>query len=557
MTSLYRVFLCLVFIPGLSWASPSGFIKRELKYRQGAKASHVELDRTEVSDVSGYWIYVGPFQTVSEAKQVYRKYKRKIYFHTYLKRKNQYYLNLGFYNSLKDYPYQQALKSLVKSKGLRMLRQKKHYKRRWKYTIKEQLSEEVFVFVDEGSETQKVDMSDFETEQSSFLKLRLDSQSLYFSEHEDALFRQNQQLRIQKEGLIGGGGYGLGAYAAIYDSADDAFVLDRTYFRTQAKQTKVSLGYQNLGWGSVYEGSLLDFFSRQDFTQAFLYPYDRRILSQPTILVESPVGDQWHLQVAYLPFVERSLVPDFQSPWSLVNVSEGRIFGFGEDSGVSSLLQNAEYKKSEPEDPGIAFRMTKSFGALDLGLNYFQGPSSVPSLRFQVLDASSFRVEEAYPSQSLLVLSGSYDSDYGVIRFEVGHYLDFNVYDLSGEEQSLDRNDANVVWEFFPGDGDLQVVIQAGAVLIEEVEDITLSLRRYQVAGQIFTPVIQNVLDFTFRFQSELGNKGLMVQPSLEYTAIENLNVSLAYTVYDGEDSSFVGYYKDNDLYALNLAWVF
>ena len=173
------------------------------------------------------------------------------------------------------------------------------------------------------------------------------------------------------------------------------------------------------------------------------------------------------------------------------------------------------------------------------------------------MDASSFRVEEAYPSQSLLVLSGSYDSDYGVIRFEVGHYLDFNVYDLSGEEQSLDRNDANVVWEFFPGDGDLQVVIQAGAVLIEEVEDITLSLRRYQVAGQIFTPVIQNVLDFTFRFQSELGNKGLMVQPSLEYTAIENLNVSLAYTVYDGEDSSFVGYYKDNDLYALNLAWVF
>ena len=198
MTSLYRIFLSLVFIPGLSWASPSGFIKRELKYRQGAKASQVELDRTEVSDVSGYWIYVGPFQTVSEAKQVYRKYKRKIYFHTYLKRKNQYYLNLGFYNSLKDYPYQQALKSLVKSKGLRMLRQKKHYKRRWKYTIKEQPSEEVFVFVDEGSETQKVDMSDFETEQSSFLKLRLDSQSLYFSEHEDALFRQNQQLRIQR-----------------------------------------------------------------------------------------------------------------------------------------------------------------------------------------------------------------------------------------------------------------------------------------------------------------------------------------------------------------------
>tara|TARA_B100001248_G_scaffold56953_1_gene37961 strand:+ start:1696 stop:3348 length:1653 start_codon:yes stop_codon:yes gene_type:complete len=318
----------------------------------------------------------------------------------------------------------------------------------------------------------------------------------------------------------------------------EQILFDETYVALKFTSWQLSLGSQYINWGRVFEGSPIDRMGKIDFSRFIIGEYEQRKLPQGAARFEY-FGSSWRLDLAYIPDYEINEIAEPGSPWYPVRASEGYILGAERDPNLILPLSLGLLNNRKDTDPGYGARFSTDAFPFDLGLSYIKAPI------FAFLGLSENIIGEIYG----IDIGTSIGK--GLWRFEFSYTTKSLVPLSNGTFPQRGIYEYATSYEFYPGDTDVQVNLQlSGSIADLESGEETENDRHFLV-GQIMDLWWNGKVEPKFKFQIGLDRSDIYMNPELRFLNYQPHIFYLAYHHFSGEESSFAGFYDDNDMLSL------
>jgi len=342
---------------------------------------------------------------------------------------------------------------------------------------------------------------------------------------------------------------------------------DEVYLRRRWSSLRLTAGAQRIAWGRVDEIAPTDRLSVVDLTRMVLDRLPDRRRTAPALRAEW-FGAGGKLDLVWVPAFRPAELPDDDSVWHPVNRRDGRFFGLPRSDLQSALIKAGRFDDDGAGSGGGALRYSRELSGFDYALSAQRVRHSTPYYELDERVRAALAAGSSVPTAVALapdtfvgrhpytwVLGG----DAGFVtgrttwRVEAAWLSDVPVTGAAGALDTVDAVNAVAGVEFYPGDRDLRVNLQAGANVLLGSSSMLDRRRRYFTNGTVVHPFGGGRFEFEVRYSLGLNTRDVYFNPELRYLFLDAQQFYIAAHVFRGADDTLGGFFHDNT--GIMLGW--
>ena len=325
--------------------------------------------------------------------------------------------------------------------------------------------------------------------------------------------------------------------------------LRELYVQGEIGQSFLTLGKQQIVWGTADGLKILDIVNPQSFQQFILADFEQSRIPLWTANIEQSIGD-WELQFVWIPDQTYHALPRqngtfaFTSP-ELVPIAP---------SGVSLKVEQPRRPSKILLDSDVGFRAATFWKGWDITLNYLFQYNNLPVLRQQLPTTGGNPVVTIIPEyERTHVLGATFSnaiSDW-VIRGEIGY---FSTHYFIGNNPALNQGVIKspelqyvlgLDWNA-PADIFLSVqLIQSW--IINDARKTTRDQLDTTFTGMIRHNFLYDTLMAEILLISNTNNGDGIIRPKISYQWQDNIKTWLGADIFYGDPQGIFGQFDNND----------
>ena len=318
------------------------------------------------------------------------------------------------------------------------------------------------------------------------------------------------------------------------------------------EQNRISAGYGIVRWGKTDEVSPIDRVAAVDFTRFNVNTLEERRRAVPMVRWQW-FGDDVDVDLIYRPWFRKARMPAFDSIWSPVDRSSGRIAGLPDDEALAGLVSTLPFQDSGGGSGGGALRVGGNRDGVDWGVSLQRERRSVPYYKLETKNGRPTFVGQ-HPFRWVPGLDMSAAIGKLTMRAEAVYLSREPVTTDAGNYKTVPAWEAVAGVDWWPGDKDTLVVIQLAARWLDtggdNVLDQTTSIA---LAGTVSTEWGQGDWEAHLRYFVSLNESEYYFNPKVTWNRFAPHLFTLGAHVFGGSERTVMGYYDDNDI--VNLEW--
>lgn len=322
--------------------------------------------------------------------------------------------------------------------------------------------------------------------------------------------------------------------------------LRELYLDTYIGNTSLRLGKQQIVWGQADGLRVLDVVNPFDFREFILAEFEDRRIPLWTVNLEIPIGDDWNMQLIWIPDETYNVMPESGSSFAFTSQKFLPLVPPGAQVTLGPLEKPDRFFKDS--DAGI--RLTAFLGGWDLSLNYLYHyhDQAVP---YRQADENGITITPQYERTHLI--GSSFSNAFGDFTFrgEVGYST--NRYFVTD-----DALDADGVYET----GELRYVLGldytydadlllSGQLFQSVLKDHAHGSLREHVENQFTFLVKKDFLNDTLTLEMltvhSLNDGDGVVQIDVNYQLTTNIELSTGFDLFYGTSDGLFGQFNQRD----------
>lgn len=348
---------------------------------------------------------------------------------------------------------------------------------------------------------------------------------------------------------------------------------DEAFLRYRRGEHKFTVGAQAVNWGTLDELAPGNVIARQDMTRFVLDDLSRRYRAQALLRYEGWF-DRYKLDVVAIPRFEPAALPDPISIWSPYDQRRGLLLGVEPNPLLTALLQFGTVDpdpRDEEDDGGGGVRLSHQGHGLDWGLSLQHVRHTSPyfvlneTVRLALLAGAPPDVALASSSEPTFTAwhpfteVGSADLTFNwgesTWRAELAYLSDYPVTALDLSAQTAPAIQYGFGVEFFPGDGNTRLSLQAGGLQLDPEVPIADREAVTFLSGELEMLFAAESWRLRTRFLATdgEGRSDVYVNPELAYIRAEPDEFYIGFHAFSGDDGTAGGYHDEHDM--LVLGW--
>ncbi|NQD35624.1 hypothetical protein HPT27_01230 [Permianibacter sp. IMCC34836] len=346
---------------------------------------------------------------------------------------------------------------------------------------------------------------------------------------------------------------------------------DEAFIRYRAGDHKFTLGAVPINWGTLDELAPGNVIARQDMTRFVLDDLSRRYRAQGVLRYEGWF-DRFKLDVVAIPVFEPAALPDADSIWSPYDQQRGQLLGVEPNPVLATLLQFGTVEPEpadEENDGGGGIRLSHQGQGLDWGVSVQHVRHTTP---YFVLNDTvrTVLLGTGNPAQALAsttdptftawhpftdVASADVTFNWGesTWRAELAYLSDYPVTTPDLRALTAPAIQYGFGVEFFPGDGNTRLSLQAGGLQLNPDEEIADREQVGFFSGELEMLFAAESWRLRTRFLATSGEglSDLYVNPELAYIRAEPDEFYIGVHAFSGDDGTAGGYHDEHDLFVI------
>ena len=345
---------------------------------------------------------------------------------------------------------------------------------------------------------------------------------------------------------------------------------DEVFLRYRSGEHKFTVGAVSINWGTLDELAPGNVIARQDMTRFVLDDLSRRYRAQGVLRYEGWF-DRYKLDVVAIPAFEPAALPDADSIWSPYDQRRGLLLGVEPNPLLTALLQLGSVD-TEPldDDDGASggVRLSHQGQGFDWGVSVQHVRHTTPyfvmndAVRLALLTGADPVTALAtgtptfaawHPFTDVASADVTFNWGESTWRAEVAYLSDFPVTTPDLRALTMPAVQYGVGVEFFPGDGNTRLSLQAGGLQIDPDEPIADRESVAFLSGELEMLFAAEAWRFRTRFLATdgEGRGDVYVNPELAYIRGEPDEFYLGAHVFSGDDGTAGGYHDEHDMFVL------
>ncbi|MFN4291444.1 MAG: SPOR domain-containing protein [Permianibacter sp.] len=345
---------------------------------------------------------------------------------------------------------------------------------------------------------------------------------------------------------------------------------DEVFLRYRSGEHKFTVGAVAINWGTLDELAPGNVIARQDMTRFVLDDLSRRYRAQALLRYEGWF-DRYKLDVVAIPAFEPAALPDADSIWSPYDQRRGLLLGVEPNPLLTALLQFGSVDTEPLEDDDGAsggVRLSHQGLGFDWGVSLQHVRHTTPyfvlndAVRLALLSGANPATALAagaptfaawHPFTEVASADVTFNWGESTWRAELAYLSDFPVTTPDLRALTMPAVQYGVGVEFFPGDGNTRLSLQAGGLQIDPDEPIADRESVAFLSGELEMLFAAEAWRFRTRFLATEGEgRGdVYVNPELAYIRGEPDEFYLGAHVFTGDDGTAGGYHDEHDMFVL------
>ncbi len=351
--------------------------------------------------------------------------------------------------------------------------------------------------------------------------------------------------------------YNLNLYEAKYHSFNRRFDL--------------SVGKQIIRWGKTDQISPVDTLNPQDLREFIIPEYEERKI--PIWMADLKLfTDEFTLEGVFIPFFKRSKINYFKTDWS--------IFGHLKKEINQSYFNNIKVHKKDPDnETEFGLRLTTTIKNIDMGISFHHTTEDTPFI--ESFPVKNINVNGTFSSESLnaalatAVLTNE-NIEVGFKRTNIAGFAfettlsDFGVRGEAAwqENESFLTSSLTsvrkptfiyIIGADYTTFGDTYLNLQFLHKHISDYSSKILYFEKntYTLLGKISRNVLSDYLNASLKYSTNLNNYSCYFSPQLKYTYFTNIECIIGVAAFFGDNDTWLGRFKDNDIFFFNFSYQF
>jgi len=328
--------------------------------------------------------------------------------------------------------------------------------------------------------------------------------------------------------------------------------LREFYFDTYIGNTSLRLGKQQIVWGQADGLRVLDVVNPLDFREFILPAFEDRRIPLWTVNLEIPLGDDWNMQLIWIPDETYNVMPE-----------SGSSFAFTSQKILPFVPPDAEVTLGPLEKPDRFFkdsdagvRLTAFLGGWDLSLNYLYHYNDQAVL-YRQPNEHGFTITPQFERTHLI--GTSFSNAFGdlTLRGEVGYSTNryFVTDDVLDSDGIYETGELRYVLGLdYTYDADLLI---SGQLFQSVLKDHAHGSRREHVENQFTFLVKKDFLNDTLNLEMltvhSLNDGDGVVQMDINYQLTTNIELSTGFDFFYGTSDGLFGQFNQRDRLTLGV----
>ncbi len=353
---------------------------------------------------------------------------------------------------------------------------------------------------------------------------------------------------------------------------------DEAFLRYRHGEHKWTVGAVVINWGTLDELAPGNVIARQDLTRYVLDDLSQRYRAQAVLRYEGWF-ERYKLDVVLIPLFEPAALPEPQSIWSPYDQSRGLLLGVEPNPILGALLQFGTVDPdpidtgplAEDGHGGGGVRLSHQGQGFDWGLSlqhvrhstpYFVLDEDVrttllltgdPMAALAATTAATFSAW--HPFTDVLSADVTFNWAESTWRGELACLSDYPATTPDLRAITVPACQYGVGVEFYPGDGNTRLSLQAGALQLQPDETITDREQVLFLSGELEMLLFAESWRLRLRFLASDadGKADSYGNPELAYVRAEPDEFYLGVHVFDGDVGTAGAYHEEHDM--LVLGW--
>lgn len=371
--------------------------------------------------------------------------------------------------------------------------------------------------------------------------------------------------------------------ASVNVSISDLNTIDKnifepheSYLTYNKNSTTMTLGYQVLSWGRVFENSIIDRFNRQNLHLGPQLNLNEKSLSQLAFRLKYYFGESSSsLDFIYIPIFKASSLPEEGKAWSPINKKTKRIIGVPPNPIIEELVSKGSFGNENVNQAAYGIRLKTSFYDIETGLTIIQSPPLIPYYQINqetiAYIGSGQTVEQAiassedktfikqHPNQKLFALDFSKEIAGTIYRFEIGHKNNVPVTATDTFNNKLIKAiEWNLSAETYPRSGkDTLNIMLSGLEMQVNKENVLDNTSTQYIAARYLIKFARDTFETSLKARIGLHETDLQILPEVSYLPIDNHIFTFGLGYFQGANKSIGGFYNDHSYASIRWKYIF
>jgi hypothetical protein len=336
----------------------------------------------------------------------------------------------------------------------------------------------------------------------------------------------------------------------IGDSID--IELREFYIDSYLGDSSLRVGKQQIVWGQADGLRVLDVVNPLDFREFILPEFEQRRIPLWTVNLEAPVGNDWYMQLVWIPDQTYDVMPEAGASYSFTS---GKVIPTVPD-GVPVTVRSVDKPNSFIKDSDMGIRLTAFLGGWDLSLNYLYHYHD-QAVAYRQIEQAGVVVTPGYERTHLI--GGSFSNAFGdlTLRGEVGYSTDR--YFITNDPRDVDGvfetgELSYVIGLDYTLDADFLVSGQLfQSILVDDAQGAARERVENQLSLLIKKEFFNDTLTFETLLIHSINDSDGLVQAELDYQLTSNVELSVGFDSFYGTSNGIFGQFSDRDRFTLGV----
>jgi len=341
------------------------------------------------------------------------------------------------------------------------------------------------------------------------------------------------------------------------------------------KKAGVFLGKQIRRWGKTDQFSPVDTLNPQDMREFILPDYEERKI--PVWMGGVNLFfDHFTLEGVVIPFFQESSFDYFQTNWAIFRHMKKEIQNASVPLGLKSYFSNMAVHEQKPANESEwGLRLTSTISDIDFGFTFHRTIEDNP--HFNSFPVKNIRINGNMDANDLT--NAVFTNEDIEVEYKRANIAGFEFETISGgfglRGEAAWQSDESFITSSFTSvrkptliyiigadhttDKDIYFNFQFAHKFISDYDPSILYFDKntYSLLGEISTDIVSDWLEAALDYSFTLNDGSWFISPHLTYTYITNLKVILGVFIFTGDDTTWIGRFKNNDFIFMDMSYQF